>query len=113
MTDKQRQELRQVVEGWMESKNISGCPMCREPAWAFDSITLVFTPNVSSADIVAGRGRNRTDTSHAALLSRMREGRRILDNIRSNRKAQLIKLVCDNCGYVLLMDAFKVQPTEQ
>lgn len=112
MTDEHRQELRAKVEDWMESKNVSKCPLCGGTAWAFDYMDVVFTPSISTADIVAGRGHSRTDTSEKMLLSRLREGRRILGNISGDPESHLIKLFCGNCAYVLLLDAFQVQAFE-
>lgn len=107
LTDERRQKLTETVQEWMGSKGVSGCPLCREEAWAFDRMDLIVPLDASTVSIIAGRGSSGTDRSEAANHSRVREMRRIFRNLGA-LVYQLVKLPCENCGYVLLLDAGKV-----
>lgn len=106
LPDETHQELRGTVEEWMRSKNIAACPACGEASWSFDRMDLIVPLAASTVRIIAGDQGTRGRTQEADL-SRLREMRRIFGNLRA-LVYQWVKLPCDNCGYVLLLDAGKV-----
>ena len=67
-------EQRQILEGWMRSKAVLGCPACGQGRWRLAEAAYV-----------------------RALLE---EGDANLTEDRG-----VVKVLCENCGYVMLFDA--------
>jgi predicted RNA-binding Zn-ribbon protein involved in translation (DUF1610 family) len=89
---------RQVSE-CLDAKAANGCPLCGEHhSWDFSGVRIVY---LVDAQRMGKADRRRT---WSGVRTKVDDPLRTLTS--GNR---LVRLTCDNCGHVLLLDAEKIR----
>lgn len=90
--------LARQVHEWLDAKDANRCSLCGEhQSWDLSDLRIVYLVDPESAA--------RDDRRRKATGARTGED----DPLRAPTSGnQLIRLTCDNCGHVVLLDAMKV-----
>ena len=90
--------LARRVHEWLDAKNANRCSLCGEhQSWDFSGLRNVFLADAESATLA--------DRSRGSTGARTSENEPLRGPVSGER---LIRLTCDNCGHVVLLDATKV-----
>jgi len=108
---REKQSSSQIVEEWLLSKGIAGCPLCRLHAWKYDEVRSVIVLGASSArDIGRESQARRSASMRRNPMSEVSGGLRLLRRQLSGVRqaafySRLYELKCGNCGNVVLLDS--------
>ena len=104
-------DREQTLRAWLEEKNASKCPLCREESWEFDNLKRVFLISSSGG---AEIGLESQDWVGAERMKVYRQLQYLRNQLRVVRNAarlnRLLQLTCGHCGHVLLLDSAKIFP---
>jgi hypothetical protein len=90
--------LARRVHEWLEAKDANRCPLCGEhQSWDFSDLRNAF--------LVDAEGANLADRTLEPTRARTGEGDFLRASVSGDR---LIRLTCDICGYVVLLDEARV-----
>jgi hypothetical protein len=90
--------LARRVHEWLDAKDANRCPLCGEhQSWDFSDLRNAF--------LVDAEGANLADRNLEPTRAPTGEGDFLRASVSGDR---LIRLTCDNCGHVVLLDEARV-----
>ena len=107
-SSEQRAELGQRVREWLDSKGAAQCGQCGQEAWHTDTADRVFllsTGSVSRLSTAAPQGSSLGDTLSGFLNEPTKAIGSLIEPLRTAaRDNAMVRIICGNCGNVLLLD---------
>lgn len=104
----QQAELGQRVREWQASKGAAQCGQCGKEAWQTDTADRVFmlsTGSVSRLSAAAPQGSSLGDTLSGLLNEPAKGIGSLIEPLKTAaRDNAMVRIICGNCGNVLLLD---------
>jgi ribosomal protein S27AE len=107
-SSQQRAELARRIGKWLDSKGAAKCGQCGQEAWEADAAERVFLPSTSSVSRLSA-GAPQHSSLGDALSGLLNEAGKGIGGLVEPLKAAarenaVVRVVCGNCGNVLLLD---------
>jgi hypothetical protein len=101
-------ELRQRVREWLDSKGTAKCSQCGQEAWqteTADRVFLLSTGSVSRLTAAAPQDSSLGDTLSGLLNEPTKAIGSLVEPLKTAaRDNSMVRVICGNCGNVLLLD---------